>query len=88
MGDLTKELIEAYVDTGEPLYEILQTEFQEGTKVFMGDLTKGVIEAYVDTGEPMCIDKVYKCSWEISLQRLQKLMRRTHDLKRGFRSLF
>ena len=51
MGDLTKEVIEAYVDTGEPM--LVQTEFQEDTEVFMGDLTKELIEANVDTGEPM-----------------------------------
>ena len=51
MGDLTREVIEAYADTGEPM--LVQTEFQEGTVVFMGDLTKEVLEAYVDTGEPM-----------------------------------
>ena len=51
MGDLTKGVIEAYVDAGEPM--LVQTEFKESTEVFMGDLTTEVIEAYVDTGEPM-----------------------------------
>ena len=51
MEDLTKEVIEAYVDTGEPM--LLYTLFHEDTEVFVGDLTKELIEANVDTGKPM-----------------------------------